>query len=152
MPDLLTHTLASYFFVRHDNFRRFRIIFYLGGIFPDLISRPFYILMPKLYYYTISIHSPVFVMIAELMLVEFFSEDIKSAVRNYLFAGTALHFLLDLLQKHLQDGYYWLFPFSWKSFEIPLLWPEDFIRLIPIWLILMIMTEFVIKIYHVSKK
>jgi len=149
MPDLMTHSLVAYLFVRHNHFERFRIFFYLGSIFPDIFSRPFYILMPKLYFYTVSIHTPAFIAVTGLIFIEFFKPEIRSMVRNYLFSGIGLHFFLDMLQKHQQDGYYWFFPFSWKSFEIPLLWPEEFLQLLPALLILVLMVEIFYQLYRV---
>ncbi|MDZ7369938.1 MAG: hypothetical protein ONB12_02060, partial [candidate division KSB1 bacterium] len=61
-------------------------------------------------------------------------------------AGVFCHFLLDLLQRHIGSGYFWFFPFSWKSFEWGLFWPEDSIKWIHIWLILILAAEAVVRL------
>jgi len=144
MPDLLTHYTAAYFISRPSAFARFRAVFYLGTILPDIISRPFYILVPKLAVYTVAMHTPVFLVFLCLFITEFFQNDIKKVVRNYLFLGVLLHFALDLLQKHLVGGYFWFFPFSWKTFEIGLFWPETPLRFTPVWVLLILISECVI--------
>jgi hypothetical protein len=141
MPDLVTHTAAAYFLVRSPGFQRFRVLFYLGTILPDLLARPLHILWPQLLFYTLAIHTPFFMLIFCLMLSEFFAQPLCRTIFTYLYAGVVLHFLLDALQRHLGDGYYWLFPFSWKSFEIGLFWPETLVTFIPLWLLLIITME-----------
>ncbi len=141
MPDLVTHAAAAYFITRPSRFRDLRVLFYLGTILPDLLSRPLHILWPHLHLYTIAAHTPLFMLIFCLLLSELFPPSMRRAVFGYSFAGAALHFALDLFQRHLGDGYYWLFPFSWRSFELGWLWPETSIRFIPIWLALILILE-----------
>ncbi|NOY58612.1 MAG: hypothetical protein GXO75_06730 [Calditrichaeota bacterium] len=133
MPDLITHTAAAYFIMRPGKFARFRVAFYVGTILPDILSRPFYILKPELYRYTIAIHTPVFIVLFCFLFAEFFNREIRKDVRNFLLLGAALHFFLDLFQRHLLTGYLWFFPFSYKSFEIGLYWPETPLYFIPLW-------------------
>ncbi len=149
MPDLLTHYTAAYFLTRSSAFSRFRSLFYLGTILPDIISRPIYILVPKLAVYTVAMHTPVFLLFLSLFLTEFFQNDIKKNARNYLFMGILLHLALDLLQKHLVGGYFWFFPFSWKTFEIGLFWPEAPLQFAPVWVLLILLTE---AIYYIRKR
>ncbi len=149
MPDLLTHYTAAYFFSRPSAFSRFRAVFYLGTILPDIISRPVYILFPKLAAYTVAMHTPVFLFFLCLFLAELFQKGIKENVRNYLFMGVLLHLVLDLLQKHLVGGYFWLFPFSWKTFEIGLFWPDAPLRFAPVWIFLILLSE---SIYYMKKR
>ncbi|MBN1559266.1 hypothetical protein JW998_03405 [candidate division KSB1 bacterium] len=140
MPDLVTHTAAAYFLSRHRCFQRYRVLFYLGTILPDILARPIHIIFPQLYFYSVAIHTPIFMAIFTLFFSEFFRKD-RWAVVKFLGAGIVVHFALDLLQKHLAAGYYWFFPFSWKSFEIGLFWPEDFVSLIPLWCVLVLAAE-----------
>ncbi|MBN2410411.1 metal-dependent hydrolase [candidate division KSB1 bacterium] len=149
MPDLLTHYTAAYFLTRSSAFLRFRAVFYFGTILPDIISRPVYILFPKLAVYTVAMHTPVFLFILCLFLTELFHKEIKENVRNYLFMGVLLHLILDLLQKHHVGGYFWFFPFSWKTFEIGLFWPDTPLQLTPVWISLILMTE---GIYYMKKR
>jgi len=149
MPDLLTHYTAAYFVSRSSAFSRFRAIFYLGTLLPDIISRPFYIFVPQLAVYTVAMHTPVFIIFLCLFLTELFQSAVKVPVRKYLFGGVLLHFVLDLFQKHLVDGYFWLFPFSWKSFEIGLFWPDAPLKFTPVWILLIFLTEYA---YYIKKR
>lgn len=146
MPDLVTHAAAAYFLTRHGSFQRFRVFFYLGAILPDILARPIHILFPQLYLYTIAIHTPLFMILFALLFSEFFNRSIRLQVIKFLLFGLLSHFLLDLFQKHLGDGYYWFFPFSWTSFEIGLFWPELPVRLIPVWLFLVAVTEITMRL------
>ncbi|RPH89499.1 MAG: hypothetical protein EHM72_03205 [Calditrichaeota bacterium] len=136
MPDLITHSIAAYWLLRLPRFARFRVIFYLGTILPDILARPIHILWPQLSLYSVAIHTPVFMVVCALLAAEFFAPALRTTIRTFLLLGIGLHFFLDFFQIHLGDGYYWFFPFSWKSFEIGLFWPETSIRLLPLWLIL----------------
>jgi hypothetical protein len=146
MPDLVTHTAAAYFAMRSPRFQQLRVLFYLGTILPDLLSRPLHILWPQMLFFTVAIHTPIFMVVFCLLLTEFFAPPMRRTVFAYLYAGVILHFLLDALQRHLGDGYYWLFPFSWKSFELGLFWPETSVACIPLWLMMIFMMEGVIRL------
>ena len=145
MPDLVTHTAAAYFLTRPRFFQRFRILFYLGTILPDILARPVHILFPELYLYSVAIHTPIFMFIVTLLFGELVHPSISKQAMLYLCAGIMLHFFLDLFQKHLTAGYYWFFPFSWTSFEVGLFWPEAPVRLIPMWLLLVLGIELVLR-------
>jgi len=144
MPDLVTHAAVAYFLMRPQRFIRFRAAFYLGTILPDILSRPLYIIKPELYPYTVGIHTPVFLFVFSLFLSLFFASNIRIGFLKWLLAGEFIHLLLDLFQKHLASGYLWLFPFSWKSFEVGLYWPEQPLQLVPIWILAIVLSEVMI--------
>ncbi len=146
MPDLITHTAVAYFASRPRSCARYRAIFYLGTILPDLLSRPLYILKPELFVYAAAIHTPIFLTAFCLLLAELFNETIRRGTRISLLAGVGLHLFLDLLQRHVAAGYFWLFPFSWKSFEIGWFWPETPLSLAPLWISLVLATEAIIRL------
>ncbi len=141
MPELVTHAFSVYFIGMHPSVKRVRWLFYFGVLLPDVISRPIYILWPRWFGYTVAMHTPIFMLIVCLLLAEFFASPLKIKARWALLAGCGFHFLLDLFQKHIGAGYFWLFPFSWRSFEIGLFWPEATLPLVPIWLLLMVAFE-----------
>ncbi|MBN1480961.1 hypothetical protein EH223_00640 [candidate division KSB1 bacterium] len=145
MPDLVTHTATAYFLMRSDSFQRFRVFFYLGAILPDILARPIHIMFPQFYLYTIAIHTPLFMILFTLLFAEFF-QTFRLHVIKYLLFGILSHFFLDLFQKHITDGYYWFFPFSWRSFEIGLFWPELPVRLVPVWILLVAATEITLRL------
>ena len=146
MPDLITHVCVAYCITKIGGFTRFRVLFYLGTILPDIISRPFYIIFPSSIYFVYSLHSPVMMILISLLIAQFFDRQIRKQVVSYLLFGVGIHFLLDILQKHILDAYYWLFPFSWNTFDLGLIWPEDSLRLIPIWIVLVLIIEGIIQL------
>lgn len=143
MPDLITHSAFSYMVSRSSRFDRFRIIFYLGTVLPDVLSRPIYIINPFWYPYSVAVHTPVFLTLFCLLAAEFFKADLRRSVRLYLLAGVYVHFLLDFFQRHIEAGYLWFFPFSWSSYEIGLFWPETPLMLTPVWLLGVALAEMI---------
>ncbi len=141
MPDLITHSALSWAVSRSHRFDRFRVIFYLGTILPDIVTRPFYIINPFLQPWTTAVHTPVFITLFCFLMSEFFVAEIRKPVRLWLLAGVWLHFLLDFFQRHIETGYLWLFPFSWKSVEVGLYWPETPLLMTPLWLAVMALVE-----------
>ncbi|MBC7187996.1 MAG: metal-dependent hydrolase [Calditrichaeota bacterium] len=131
MPDLTTHLAFTHLVSRPIRLRGTRVPVYVGALLPDLLTRPFYILYPPAYYVVYTLHTPVAIALMVLLLTELCAEEIRRRVMAGLFAGVALHFALDLLQRQLGTGYYWLFPFSWKSFALGLFWPEESLRAVP---------------------
>ncbi len=146
MPDLVTHFAAAYFLKIPDRWSRFRVPFYIGALLPDLLARPLSILYPPVSYTVYSLHTPIVSLIVCLLITQFFEKEIRSGVRINLLLGTFLHFGLDIFQKHITISYYWLFPFSWKSFELGLVWPEDSLKAVPVLVILMIVIETAIQV------
>jgi len=141
MPDLITHSAAAYFLSRSNRAAHYRTFFYIGAILPDVLARPVYILFPKLFFFTVAIHTPLFMLVFVLLFSEFFRAEARRPVILFTLAGVALHFFMDFFQRHVLTGYYWFFPFSWRSVEIPLFWPETPVRFIPLWIALLLGTE-----------
>jgi len=152
MPDLVTHFAAAYFLKVPNRWSRFRVPFYLGALLPDLLARPLSILYSPSGYAMYSLHTPVVSVIVCLLIAQFFEREIRTGVRANLLLGIALHFCLDIFQKHITVSYYWFFPFSWKTFELGLFWPEDSLKLVPVLVILMIIAETVIQVQKRSRK
>ena len=141
MPDLVTHTASVWLFLRLRKCQYCRSIFYLGSILPDLLSRSLYILWPQLFGYTIAIHTPVMMILVVLWAGFLFEPLDRSMVRGWLLAGVGLHFLLDIFQRHLYGGYYWFFPFSWKTSTWGLFDTETSLYWIPVWLVIIFVYE-----------
>ncbi|MBN1542671.1 hypothetical protein JW992_11045 [candidate division KSB1 bacterium] len=151
MPDLITHTFAAYLLVRWWQHPAHRAVFYLGTLLPDLISRPIYILFPQLMPFTYGLHTPLFVFLFCLLVAEFFARD-RSKIRVLLCSGAALHFFLDMLQRHIGMGYLWGFPLTWKSFEIGWFWPETPMRWVPVWLTTIVFCEIGLAVFHYRRR
>jgi hypothetical protein len=141
MPDLVTHSFAAWLLVRPERWRKIRLLFFLGTFLPDIVSRPIYILFPQLNGYSLAMHTPIFIFLCGLLAAEFMAPNLRHGARLAVSAGIILHFALDVMQRHLGSGYYWLFPFSWKSYELAWYWPEQTIRWVPLWFGLMLSGE-----------
>lgn len=136
MPDLVTHFAGAYLVNRGWKIGRGAVIFYLGAMLPDLITRPFHILFPRLLPATLGLHSPTGAFLACCLISLFFRSDQRRPVFWLLFSGSLLHFLMDTAQKHLTGGYLWLFPFSSRRITVGFIWPEDSIRFLPVTLLI----------------
>jgi hypothetical protein len=145
MPDLVTHTTIAYLLSNNARFTRYRAFFYLGTILPDIITRPIYIIKPELYGYTTGMHTPVYVFVLILLFAELFRKEYSRFVRLYMVSGALLHFFLDALQRHLVGGYYWFFPFSFKTYNWGLFWPDSAVQLFPFWIATIAIVEFIIR-------
>ncbi len=145
MPDLVTHFTSAYILKIPDRWARFRVPFYLGALLPDLLTRPWTIIYPPASHLVYSLHTPLVTAIICLLIAQFFEEEISAGVRMNLLLGITLHFSLDILQKQVTVAYYWLFPFSWKTFGLGLFWPEDTLRLVPLWIGLIFLIEVVLQ-------
>ncbi|MDZ7360266.1 MAG: hypothetical protein ONB46_06005 [candidate division KSB1 bacterium] len=150
MPDLLTHSAAAYLASRRWFPRPAAILFIAGTMLPDVLSRPFYIIFPILHWWVMPLHTPIGILIVCWIITGFFRAEDRKIVFIALLAGAALHFLLDAPQKHLVAGYFWLFPFSWTTYEWGWWWSEDSIQLVPMIILLVAFIE--ILIYFQKRK
>jgi len=138
MPDLITHIAGAYLAGRGMKIARGAALFYLGAMLPDLITRPFHILYPRLLPATMGLHAPVPVFLACWLISLLFRIDQRRPVFWLLFSGSLLHFLMDTAQKHLTGGYIWLFPFSGRQYSWGFIWPETSIRFLPITILIVL--------------
>jgi hypothetical protein len=142
MPDLITHTATSYLLGKSVKIKKYLLIFCWGNILPDILTRPLYIIFPQTGDYTIGFHTPFGIIPVLLLISLLFEEKEQKSIFLYLYIGSIFHMFLDSFQKHIGEGYYWLFPFSWKSFGFNLFWTEDSLYAIPF---LILLTLIVIK-------
>jgi hypothetical protein len=156
MPDLLTHLLAAHAVRRLPEIKLGRLFdlrlvtfFLLGAILPDLLNRPFTIVTGQLWvsWLTMPTHTPVGCLLLcyiIAMLVPFQAE--RKSLFIAMFLGCGLHFGLDILQRHIGGGgYFWLFPFSWQRFHVPLFWSSNAIYGIPFLLVLVVLLEWFVQ-------
>jgi hypothetical protein len=141
MPDLVTHFAAAYFLKRPRRWSDFRVPFYLGAILPDILTRPLYIVYPPSNELIYSLHTPLAVILISILISSFVIPSQRSGVRLNLLLGAGTHFGLDLLQKSVTGSYHWFFPFSLKTFEWGLIWADDSVRLVPLWVVLVFTAE-----------
>ncbi|MEA1928149.1 MAG: hypothetical protein U9N73_08065, partial [Candidatus Auribacterota bacterium] len=131
MPDLITHVAGAYLVKKGFRITKFLVLFYLGSMLPDLVSRPFHILWPRTLFAAQAFHSPIGIFLICWMISLFFREDQRKPVFFLLFFGSMIHMIMDAGQKHLIGGYIWFFPFSIKTYTLGLFWPEDSVRFLP---------------------
>jgi len=152
MPDLVTHVALSHLVSRPFEWRHqkkttvpMRILFYLGTILPDILTRPWYIIYPPTMEWTYPLHTPFGMLIICLMLMLFFKSDLRKKAFLALYSGSLFHFFLDGLQTHLTYTEHWLYPFSWRGFGLHIMWAEDILLLIPVWLFLIVVLEIIMR-------
>ncbi|MBN1594027.1 MAG: hypothetical protein JW941_12360, partial [Candidatus Coatesbacteria bacterium] len=109
----------------------YRELYFVGLILPDLLGRLPMVLYKKSYWFITPGHTPIGALIGAYLISFLFEENIRPIVFRNITIGAAFHLLLDLLQRHVTDAYFWFFPLSWRSFEIPLFWPDRSIDIIP---------------------
>lgn len=131
MPDLVTHVVAGYGLQRAV-WPRLSAWFLVGAVLPDILTRPFTILWPGSFWWTMPLHTPMGLLLV-CAAIALLTRRTGSVFGN-LGAGALLHLFLDLFQVHLAGSYYLLFPFSWRSVEVDLIWPETTLYLLPAWI------------------
>ncbi len=136
MPDLITHTLFVY--PLKYRYQKAVIFILLGSILPDLVGRIPGIIFPDsnpVGWYQTAVHTPFVLLLLTYIISLLFPETQRKKVFMFILAGVASHLFLDLFQKNLNFGYLWFFPFSFSSFQIPLIWPDETIFLIPVFIV-----------------
>lgn len=136
MPDLGTHFVSGMWLYRHvlRSDARYAPIFYLGCILPDIVSKSGTAILGKGMWYCFlqSFHSPLSLLLQCMLISLLFSKEIRLHVFKYISLGTAAHLLFDATQIHITGGgqYFWAYPFSTWTYELPLFdvdqWPYLF--------------------------
>ncbi len=151
MPDLVTHITLSHLIRRPFNRQQksertvpLWILFYLGVLLPDLLTRPWYILFPVTKDWTAPFHTPVGLLATTALLALFFEPALRKQAFIHLSAGAGIHLVLDGFQKQVNGGNWWLFPFTWKQVRYGIAWPETFLHLIPVWIGAVVAVEIVL--------
>lgn len=141
MPDLVTHCSVAYFFMETSKFPRNPVLFYVGTILPDILTRPFYIVHAGLYPIVTPFHTPVVLLLICLLASFLFAEGTRKTVFFSLLGGCYLHIMVDLTQRHILPEYFVFLPFSWKTFEFGIIWPESWFYIMPFLVLGMIFNE-----------
>jgi len=150
----MTHTASAYLLCRIINIKRYLVIFLVGTILPDILTRGVfypakfflfhsYWVKENLWYLTQPIHTPIGIILVCLLLSYLFEEYQRRTIFIFLCLGAFFHLFLDLFQKNNTNAYLWFFPFSWKSYQIGLFWPEKTLLCIPFLLIAILCVEIV---------
>lgn len=135
MPDLITHSLFVY--PAKKKWPKHILFLLIGSILPDLLGRILGVFISDstlVNWFQLTIHTPFSLLLFTYSLSFFFPEKERKTIFTFLIAGVFAHFFLDLFQKTFVLGNLWFFPLSFKSFQIQLIWPDDTIVLIPVFL------------------
>jgi len=133
MPDLVTHVIAGYG-VQRGLWPRLSPWFLVGAVLPDILTRPFTILWPGSFWWTMPLHTPLGLLLVCAAFAFLHRPAARASVFLNLGAGSLVHVALDLFQAHLAGSYFLFFPFSWRSIEVDLIWPETTLYLLPLWI------------------
>lgn len=151
MPDLLTHAAVAHLAGRRWFPHPAAILFTVGTMLPDVLSRPFYIMFPVLHWWVMPLHTPVGIALVCWMATGLFKNVDRKTVFMALFAGAVFHFLLDAPQQHVAAGYFWLFPFSWSTYEWGLWWSEDSVPYVPFIVLIVAFVEIFLYLHQRRK-
>lgn len=136
MPDLITHITVTHLAVRfpslfksriYNYYSEYRLMIFLGAIFPDLISKPLQYFSSSLYTFTLPLHSPFVVLSATFIFSRFVYINNKQTTFYTLAVFSLLHILLDNLQKGLNPGYQTFFPLSLQRYGLNIISSEVYI-------------------------
>jgi hypothetical protein len=150
MPDLITHLVATHFISRTPNLFRnklldfynaYRLLIYLGTIFPDLISKPLAFLSWKLYNFSIALHSPFCVLIECFIFSQFIYIKNRKTTFGIMIFFSFFHILVDSLQEGINPGYQILYPFSFNRYGFNWVSSEMYLQALVVFLIIAILIE-----------
>ena len=162
MPDLITHLVATNLLVKlpslfnnkvYKYFEEYRLLIFLGAIFPDLISKfPKYISM-TFYHFTTPLHSPIVVLITAFVFTRFIYINEKGVSFYTLAIFSMFHIFVDSFQKGINPGYQIFFPFSLDRYSFNIIGFETYIYLVVVMLFICVIIElfFYIKNKKISK-
>lgn len=91
MPDLITHYTIAHLAVRL-RWRPAIMLFLLGALLPDVVTRPVHIIWPQAYWLVMPLHTPVGIVIVSWMVAALF----RTQDRRVVFVAHVLSRLGDL--------------------------------------------------------
>ena len=165
MPDLATHALLPLIGIRTiellkkrsivDPSDRYLIV--LGSICPDIIDKavPYSIYYLCLFFNNEKIvislkylHTPFMLIVIIYMVCFCFQRSYRKRFFALIAGSIFFHLFLDLLQGNIcEDGYMWLFPFSFKKpMIINLFYDDQTVLLVPFFFAVFILIEIIFRI------
>lgn len=132
MPDLFTHWAAARVPATFLRDRRIQALLVLGTFLPDLAAKGLYLVMQSPDYFDDPTHSFAGLLLVCYGACLFLEAPLRKAGFAALYAGAAIHLLLDLAKDNVGGGGMRLFlPFSLAEIELGLITTENVIILIP---------------------
>ncbi|MDQ7827109.1 MAG: hypothetical protein RDV48_30205 [Candidatus Eremiobacteraeota bacterium] len=131
MPDLATHLLVPYFLNRGLKLKLFLIMLW-GAVLPDLLSRvPGFFTDMGIRWFFFAFHTPFATFFMCYGLSQLFHQKIRRQAFLAMALGALIHYMLDLLQFTEANFNILLFPFSMRTVNIGVIWPEDSLYFLP---------------------
>ena len=131
MPDLITHVIIGLIFCELLGIRRKSLII-LGSILPDIIFKItlicIFIEIPtkEFKWFLVPMHNPAALILLTVLICLFFRSNYQQKFLM-ICSGWILHLIADLTNKELfMNQMFLLYPFSWKAFELNILWPNQY--------------------------
>ncbi|MBF0192958.1 MAG: hypothetical protein HQL71_00310 [Magnetococcales bacterium] len=146
MPDLFTHFVSGYIPGESNPKGRNDALLVTGAVLPDILSRIPQIVFGNFMGLNVTnffgaLHTPAGFGLFCYLLAHFFPADGRKKVFTLLFAGSLLHFILDLMQAQFNQGVYMpFFPFSFKTTQWGIFHYNDSLYLFPVLLAITIFT------------
>jgi hypothetical protein len=158
VPDLFAHFASGYLPGNSRPGLRFDALLVTGTILPDLLTRVPEIFLDRflgfsVYHFFNALHTPAGLGLFCYLLCLFFPAEGRSTVFTSLFAGSMLHFILDLMQAQFYNGVYMpFFPLSLETMQWGLFHYNSSLYLFPLLLLLTITTYWRRKAKEPKKK
>jgi hypothetical protein len=86
-------------------------------------------------------HTVTGMLLFGLLFTYFFEVNLRKLILVCVYAGYALHFILDALQQDIFRKYFWFYPFSRVHIGFDLFGIDDSIRMMPVLILIIIMIE-----------
>jgi hypothetical protein len=157
MPDLITHITATHLATRipglfkskiYEYYQEYRLLIFLGALFPDIISKPLQYISTTLYNFSFPIHSPLVVLFAAFVVTRFVYINNKKCSFFTIAGFSMFHIFLDNLQQGLNPGYQTFFPFSLKRYGLNVISSEMYLYLMGV----MVVLSGILELYYYIRK
>ncbi len=158
MPDLVTHTTIGYLLRNRKWSSHILLLFIIGTILPDILSRPFMIMFPDYKWFFHAFHTPIVLVLFIALISLLFERSLRLIAFKYILLGAAFHCFMDMFQIGISDtAYLWFFPISSTfDYQIGLFWAEDSLVMTPLFLLLFFISykweDKIIKKLKIQKK
>lgn len=132
MPDWLSHLFIGLIICSLFNLKPKSLVL-LGSLLPDFLFKittiGFFIKIPTsfIYWFFAPMHTPIGSFLMALAITPLFRFKYKKTLL-FISIGLVTHFAADSLVKFFLkcSQLILLFPFSWKSFSLPLIWADQY--------------------------
>jgi|TARA_B100001971_G_C18243828_1_gene572766 general stress protein CsbA len=156
MPDWISHILIALIISKIFNIKE-KSLLVLGSLLPDFILKLqlLSLFFPKLFeirYALIPFHAPFGLFLLTIIITPLFKHNYKKTF-SLISMGWILHLIADSITKHIFMGEtFFLLPFSFKSLEAGIIWPEQYLFVLVPLVVIYLITNKLTKKANFSKK